>query len=215
MKMLIVTASLAGAALAQTPPPRASGKEATCRPDAQQLYIAPMGQPFRAPAGQPYPSAAWFASADTDHDGRLTAAEFAADAAAFFRRLDSDHNGELEPAEFAAYENDVAPEIRLYQRPSQRWIEGKMSKQERKAAVKYGGALGAGRWSQLNIPQPVLAADLDFNGGVSAQEFRDVAMQRFAMLGPVDGALRLAALAPTPAQQEAAACAAAAAKRGK
>ena len=205
---------VAPAGLAQPAPAgRPSAKDDPCAA-AAQLYVAPMGQPWRAPAGQPYPSSAWFAAADADHDGRLTLTEFGADADAFFRRLDSDHDGELAPDEIAAYENAVAPEIQLYQRASRRWIEDRMSKAERKAENAYGGAMGAGRWAQLNIPEPVVAADLDVNGGVSAQEFRRVAAQRFALLRPgKDGALHLADLAPTPAQQQAAACDAQAAKR--
>ncbi len=203
---------LSSAALAQPGlPDRPTGKERGCRPFAEQLYLSPMGEPFRAPAGQPYPAAAWFAGADADHDGRLTRAEFGADAERFFRRLDTDHDGEIDPPELTAYETDIAPEIRLYDRPSQRWIEGKLSKEERAAVNAYGGAMGAGRWAQLNIPQPVAAADADYNRGITRDEFRDTAIQRFAMLGTAP--LTLAALAKTPAEAAAIACAAGAAQR--
>ncbi len=207
-----VTLILSGAALAQPGlPDRPTGKERGCRPFAEQLYIAPMGEPFRAPAGQPYPAAAWFAAADADHDGQLSQAEFTADAERFFRRLDTDRDGEFDPPELSAYEKDVAPEIRLYQRPSQRWIEGKLSKEERAAVEAYGGAMGAGRWAQLNIPQPVAAADADYNRGITRDEFRRAAVKRFALLGAAP--LRLAVLKPTPAEATAITCAAGAAKR--
>ena len=55
----------------------------------------------------------------------------------------------------------------------------------------------------------------DFNRGVSREEWRTAAARRFQLLGPVDGALTLAALKPTPAQDTLAQCAALAAKQAK
>lgn len=56
-------------------------------------------------------------------------------------------------------------------------------------AMRAGGAngdarQGAGRFSFLNIPQPVIAADADFNRGVSRQEFMRAASDRFSMFDP-------------------------------
>jgi hypothetical protein len=179
-------------------------------PAGPQLYIAPMGEPVRAPAEAPYPSAAWFGTADADRDGRVTLAEFVADADRFFARLDANRDGEIDPGEMTTYETTMAPEIRLYQpRPA-----GARVKRDRRSA-DYGGAQGAGRWAQLNLPQPVASADLDYNRGVSLAEWRIVAARRFALLGPVNGALTLATLKPTPAQDEATACLALAAKAAK
>ena len=46
-----------------------------------------------------------------------------------------------------------------------------------------GGSLqGAARYSLLNLPEPVAAADTDFNRGVSRAEFRQAALQRFNLL---------------------------------
>ena len=72
--------------------------------------------------------------------------------------------------------------------------------------------LGAAHWSQLNYPQPVASADLDLNRGVSREEFGTVARRRFGMIA-VAGAITMAGLKPTPAQQEAARCAAEQAKK--
>ncbi len=192
----------------------AQGSRKDDRPDPcaprPQLYIAPMGEVFRAPADAVYPSAVWFAAADADRDGRLTLKEFLADADRSFDRFDLDHNGEIDPTEMTAYEAAV-PEISLYQR-GQRLAT---TARERKAAAQYGGALGAGRYAQLNVPQPIASADLDFNRGVSRDEWRTVAARRFQLLGPVDGALTLAALPPTPAQQTLIDCAAEAAKNAR
>lgn len=207
-------ARMAAVALLLLPAALFAQREREARPDPcaarPQLYIAPMGAVFRAPADAAYPSAIWFAAADADHDGRLTLAEFLADAEASFARFDLNHDGEIDPTEMTAYEGDV-PEISLYQRGQRLPANGR----ERKEAARYGGALGAGRYAQLNIPQPIASADLDFNRGVSREEWRTVAARRFQLLGPVDGALTLAALKPTPAQETMLQCAADAAKKAK
>jgi Ca2+-binding EF-hand superfamily protein len=41
---------------------------------------------------------------------------------------------------------------------------------------------GAGRYGLLQIPEPVASADADFNRGVSPEEFRRAALQRFRLL---------------------------------
>lgn len=40
----------------------------------------------------------------------------------------------------------------------------------------------SGRYGLLNIPEPVVSADADFNRGVSADEFRSAALKRFQLL---------------------------------
>jgi len=40
----------------------------------------------------------------------------------------------------------------------------------------------SGRYGVLNIPEPVVSADADFNRGVSADEFRRAALKRFELL---------------------------------
>lgn len=80
--------------------------------DREQIFIAPSGEPFRVPAGAPYPVASWFAQADLNHDGKIDQGEFVADFVRFFDRIDLDHNGILSPAEVKRYENEVAPEVR-------------------------------------------------------------------------------------------------------
>ena len=41
------------------------------------LFISPAGEPFRAGPTEPYPVAAWFAGADKNGDGRVSADEWA------------------------------------------------------------------------------------------------------------------------------------------
>ena len=85
--------------------------------DWPNVFISPMGKPFRAKLGAPYPVADWFKAADKDGDGKLDHAEFMADAGAFFDVLDLNHDGALNSYEVAAYEHNVAPEILGYNVP--------------------------------------------------------------------------------------------------
>lgn len=76
-------------------------------PPRPSLFISPFGEPFVAPADQPYPSAVWFAGADTDNDGAVTLAEFTADGLRYFALLDTDRDGRLNQTELTAYEQDL------------------------------------------------------------------------------------------------------------
>ena len=78
-----------------------------------QVFVSPMGEPFRSEAGGTAPVDLWFNAADTDHDGALTRAEFQADAKRFFLTLDRRHDGEIDPDDIEYYETVVAPEIRV------------------------------------------------------------------------------------------------------
>ena len=51
---------------------------------------------------------------------------------------------------------------------------------QRRVLVYEKGLDGAGRFSFLNIPHPVMAADVDMNRGVSRGEFAQAADERFA-----------------------------------
>ncbi|MGZ6017359.1 MAG: hypothetical protein ACXWKO_01710 [Phenylobacterium sp.] len=76
-----------------------------------QLFISPCGEPYRARAGEPYPSALWFKQADLNHDGVIDKAEFRADHAGFFDALDGNENGYLYGSEVTFYETRVVPDI--------------------------------------------------------------------------------------------------------
>lgn len=78
-----------------------------------RLFISPMGEPFRVPAGGKNPIDLWFEGADTNHDGAITAAEFSSDAARFFATLDREHDGEIDPEDIDYYENNLVPEVRV------------------------------------------------------------------------------------------------------
>jgi hypothetical protein len=175
-------------------------------------FISPMGEPFRAHSPTDDTLADWFAQADRNHDAVLTVDEMVADAARFYSLLDSDHNGEIDPDEIANYEWEVAPDIQIMSKT--RRAPGDASapprhedaaddsgdRRSRSAAhdtylAGSGGLQGAARYGLLNIPEPVAAADSDFNRGISLAEFEQAAVARFALLDRAhSGRLTLAQL---------------------
>jgi hypothetical protein len=184
------------------------------------IFISPAGQPYRAERGAPYPVAVWFAAADADHDGKLTRAEFLANAKAFFNELDTDHDGMIDGFELQRYEREVAPEINP-QIEGLRFGEGMDlslgadGQDERRGQPKIGrGASGSGRaqagdrrpegagvFGLLNEPEPVAACDVNFNSRITLDEFLAVNDRRFTALDPKGlGYLILGGLPKTPAQ---------------
>ena len=193
------------------PPPGEGGD----RPRREQIFISPAGEPFRAPLGQPYPVVAWFAQADTNHDGALTREEFTADALAFYARLDADHDGWLDGFEINDYEKKVAPEIlgRLERGDVGVGGQGRPPSNKRGAdggrakgagpPQPYGlGRSGAGLYGLINEVQPVMGQDSDFNRRVERKEVVAAARDRFAILDKdKDGKLPLDTLPQTPLQR--------------
>jgi hypothetical protein len=193
--LLCVLAVAAPAAKLRIP----AGSPYCAPPHSRSLFIAPMGEPFRADPGQPYPSARWFSGADADHDSALSRVEFVADAERFFRTLDRDHDGRLVPEEVIAYEDQIAPEIALYSH-SRDFAEPPSRGRPKDGESGYGGAMGAGRYAWLNIPEPVASADADFDRVITLDEFRASASRRFDTLARGADRLTLAALPKTPMQ---------------
>lgn len=166
-----------------------------------KLFISPMGEPFRGPD----PIRAWFDGADTDRDGAISATEFVADAMRFFALLDRGHDREIDPDDIERYEAVLAPEVRT---SSERAMGGGAARGGRRggggnrrgSGAPGGGGMsfgkggeakarryadtkrGAARYSFFDYPEPVMAADTNFNRGVDPQEFRAAALDRFAML---------------------------------
>ena len=117
-----------------------------------------------------------------------------ADAARFFAELDTNHDREIDPDEIAHYEWEVAPDIQVMSprrraqgdlRPRDKQDSKRSRHAERIEAEQLGigGALqGAARYGLLNIPQPVAAADTDFDRGVTLEEFTRAAALRFQLL---------------------------------
>jgi EF hand len=177
-------------------------------------FISPMGEPFRAHSSTDDTLADWFFQADRNRDNLLTAAEMAADADRFFTKLDTNGDGQIDPDELSQYEWEVAPEIQVMSRtrrspgqaaPTRTQDDdyelrdrGRRREDAREVDSSLGmrGALqGAARYALLNIPEPVAAADADFNRAISRDEFRQAALTRFDMLDRAhEGRLTLAQL---------------------
>jgi Ca2+-binding EF-hand superfamily protein len=165
------------------------------------VFLSPMGEPFRS--GDPAEDlvGTWFRGADRDADGRISPAEMEADAARFFASLDSDSDGEIGPAEMARYE-EATPEVQLglqMRNMGPDWRRRRERRHNPRPHEYDEGIEGAGRYSFLDIPQPVMQADSDLNRGVSRAEFIVAAGQRFGLLDKDDdGSLTRAELPPLP-----------------
>jgi Ca2+-binding EF-hand superfamily protein len=168
--MAIAAVILFLAAAAPEPPITVTGH-------AWAPFISPMGEPFRARTTADDTFLKWFRQADRDQDGILTAAEMVADADRFFTTLDTNHDDEIEPEELIRYEWEVAPEIQVNMRQMRAPGEPKDKRPRR-----YDGPQGAARYALLNIPEPVAAADADFDRGITRAEFRQAAIERFRLL---------------------------------
>lgn len=163
-------------------------------------FISPMGEPFRARTRTDDTLALWFARADGNRDGAITPVEMQADAVRFFATLDTNSDGEIDPEELVHYEWEIAPDIQVSakMRPAPGETAEIREKRRRDADLaavddddfprrrgkksKQGNLEGAARYGLLNLPEPVAAADADFNRGVSLEEFRLAAASRFQIL---------------------------------
>jgi len=184
-------------------------------PPAASLFISPAGQPFHAAPGEPYPVDKWFAQANTAHDGKLTRAEFRADAERFFHVLDENHDGVIDGFEVNDYEQNVVPEI------IGAYSGGSAASSSRSGRAGGGGRRGApgggakgpsaganavlqgaAVYGLLNEPEPVTATDTKLDGRITAAEFLAAADRRFDKLDTKQlGYLTLDTLPKTPAQQ--------------
>jgi hypothetical protein len=170
-----------------------------------RLFVSPMGEPFRGEIDGASPQDRWFAGADTDHDGVLIVTEMEADAARFFALLDRGHDGEIDPKDIDYYENILLPEMRSggggmgmmgggghrgggghggHHGGGGGHRGGGYGGGEGAARSAPGGEVrqGAGRFGYFAFPEPVTAADRNFNRGVDPQEFQRAADERFALL---------------------------------
>ncbi len=168
-------------------------------------FISPMGEPFRGRSDSKEAFLKWFAQADRNIDGTLSPVEMQVDAERFFATLDDNRDGQIDPDELVRYEWDVAPEIQVnskLKRPRSATGSNEQSHSKRRRdggrddPYDPEGLQGAARYTLLNMPEPVAAADSDFNRAVSLSEFRQAAANRFQLLDSGrNGNLALAELA--------------------
>jgi hypothetical protein len=160
-------------------------------------FISPMGEPFRPRGGTDDTLARWFNQADRDRDGRLTPEEMRADADRFFTLLDTDRDGVIGPEELVQYEWELAPDIqlssKLKRRPGEAAVAPKSAGQTDERARPWrreegepdgasGDLQGAARYGLLNLPEPVAAADADFDRAITRAEFEAAALARLKLL---------------------------------
>jgi hypothetical protein len=229
---MLRSALIAGLALAAQPVladgPAKTPAPATAPKALTQLFISPMGEPFRATADAPYPSAAWFKGANTSGDGAMTKAEFMADAQRFFKVLDTDGDGVIDEAEITVYETKIAPEVNIgvnetsalgpqkfdydqYRAPDGSPAEVHVDhaslipdEREHDAAKAYNriaSRRGAGIFGFIDQPEPVRAADIHINFRITNKDWVTAAEQRFDALDVKrQGKLVLSELPKTPYQ---------------
>jgi|SRR5690242_12036638 Ca2+-binding EF-hand superfamily protein len=161
-------------------------------------FISPMGEPIRARSPNEDTLARWFYQVDRNHDGYLTPDELVADAERYFDVLDTNHDGQIDPDEIVHYEWTVAPEIQVNSKFKQARTAGdpppktdsvdpndehRSDRSRRKEDRDVtNGLQGAARYALLDMPEPVAAADADFNRAITLQEFRQAALDRFQLL---------------------------------
>jgi len=204
-------------ALALLTPPVSPSTPINVTGHAWAPFISPMGEPFRAHSATDDTLANWFYQADRNRDGVLTADEMQADADRFFTKLDTNGDGQIDPDELAQYEYELAPEVQVMSKtrrspgdpaPKVATSDSDDHPRDRRrqrgyeeaASLGIGGALqGGARYELLNIPEPVIAADTDFNRAITRQEFREAAVERFQLLDKTNsGRLSLAQLEALP-----------------
>ena len=176
---------IAGAATAAKPPSDHAMQ--------RLLFVAPSGKPYRGEPGQPYPSAAWFADADTNHDGKLTRAEYRANFISYFDTLDTNHDGEIDPNEIEHYENDILPETHMTgggfagyaaseAMSSASGDDSGSDDNSPKQPPEQPG--GASFFGFFHFAEPIVWMDTNFNRGISRDEFAAGADRSWRMLNP-------------------------------
>lgn len=161
------------------------------------VFISPSGEPFHGDRDGAYASAAWFARADVDHDGKLTLTEFQSDALRAFMIYDTNGDGLVDAFEIQHYEQVTAPEIlptidglragegmdgSLFKsRGAGRREVGQNTRSRRQIATdreSQGGSL----YGMLAEPEPLTAADADLSGSITRAEWLVRTDRRFALL---------------------------------
>src|SRR2546423_554482 len=197
MSISALLLTLAAAARAAEPPPVTNRQPIVVTGRGGVPFISPRGEPIRARTPNEDTLARWFNQVDRNHDGVLTPDEMVVDADRYFTEvLDANHDGQIDPDELVRYEWTVAPEIQVNSRLRRARAPGEAPPKEESQPSddEHGGQRrhgippidyaphGAARYALLNMPEPVAAADADFNRAISLQEFKQAALDRFQLL---------------------------------
>lgn len=204
------------AACAGAPVGGAENPFAAAGPPPEGLFISPFGEIFVSAPDAAWPSADWFAGADSNRDGAVDFEEFAADGRRWFTTLDTDRDGRLNQTEMLAYEarlrelstdeqgggSRFGPGVGLGERVRMRPGGGAVRRQvqrDRNGQIIYGVVAEAG---YFNLPQPVKAADVNIDQRLTAEEWAAATQRWFLALDTDrDGRLTLATLPQTPLQR--------------
>ena len=150
------------------------------------VYLSLMGEPFHRQQGGSAPLSDWFTGADGNHDGAISKPEMLEDAARFFGALDLNKDGVIDFEEMGHYETVIAPARVRYEgglRPvvSKDRGEGPRADRSGSEGRRWGFEMRGrrGDLAYLEVPEPVLMADEDFNRRVTPQEFAKAAEERF------------------------------------
>ncbi|BEV11852.1 ef-hand domain protein [Asticcacaulis sp. DW145] len=208
----LLIACLAPSAMAQpprsAPPPTGEAPPETPsgRTVGQAVFFSPSGEVFKAPLKDPYPVVLWFNGADTNKDGALSPDEFLADAMRFFAIVDRDGRGVITSQDNTYYETELAPEITgfspLVAQPRNPRTTDEDGDKTGAANRYIKSVQGAAQFSLINEPQPIRAADANFDYRITIEEWTRATSQRFRLLDAnKDGKLTLDELPKTPLQK--------------
>jgi len=172
----------------------AGASAAADRPEGR-LFITPMGEPFRSTDPAVPPIQVWLNEKDTDHDGKLSQAEYLADATAFFARIDANHDGVLTSLESNYFWETYEPEI-LTEWSNNSGFEGvrrsndgdnqdqtDASRDQARHQREMDQRLrGAALYGLINVLEPIMSCDVNFDRRVTQDEYMACATQRFAQI---------------------------------
>jgi Ca2+-binding EF-hand superfamily protein len=142
------------------PPPPVS-------PNGEPLVSAGVGASCEVALGQ------WFDATDLNHDGFLDMAEFTADSTRWFAVMDANRDGAVTPDELTALRLKLVP-------PTIRPPRG--SDEARDGRERRGWFASKEPRPPRERPDPVMAADLNLDNRVTAEEFQAQTARNFAGL---------------------------------
>ena len=151
-------------------------------PNGEALSGGPLGRVSCRDA-----MARWFDRVDSDHDGKVTLAEFTADAQSQFAVMDLDKDGMVTPAELAAYRAPYMPS-----QPAERMVRAeerpRPAGDARPGGNQHAARPGGGE-RNTSLPDadadhldPVMAADVRLRNKISLEDFIAYAKRHFAAL---------------------------------